>query len=62
MDAPTNKLQTLSPECRERDPSLAAETNLAFLLESLIQVHEYEGRELGGYDSNLQSYYERLID
>ena len=42
----------------ERDPSLATEGRLEILLKSLIEVHESEGRDLGGYDYNLQSYYE----
>ncbi len=58
MDTRTYRLQTLAPEHIERDPSLATEANLTFLLESLIEVHE-DDHELGGYDSNFQSYYDR---
>lgn len=55
-----NPMKTLLAEQIERDPTLATEANLADLLKSLIEVQEFEGRELGGYDYNLQSYYESL--
>ena len=51
--------QALLREDIKRDPLLATEANLSFFLELVAEVHEYEGRELGGYDSSLQSYYEK---
>ncbi|MBM3983878.1 MAG: hypothetical protein FJ304_27140 [Planctomycetes bacterium] len=45
----------------DRDPARATEANLLWLLEQLVTVHECEGCEIGGYDANLQSYYESYL-
>lgn len=50
----------LMAEHIERDPSLATEANLEVLLELVLEVCVNEGRDMGGYDYNLQSYYEKL--
>ncbi|MFA5159506.1 MAG: hypothetical protein WC484_03260, partial [Candidatus Omnitrophota bacterium] len=42
------------------DPSLANEANLTLAVQHLATVDMREGSELGGYDGNLQSYYESL--